>query len=111
MKVRLAHGFALGVLAAVRTASAAIWDQPTFGLCEGEEYANGVYVYTDYVFDDHGADTDGSAGGDVTYPADGLPYRKNAADIVEVRVEPDPSAAAIRFGVRLNTLYLESVPV
>jgi hypothetical protein len=74
----------------------------------------GEYLYQDYLFDDHGANTvpalgsqpagAGSfspSGGDVKYPT-GARYANNAADIVELRVAP--TADAIVYRVTLNTV-------
>ena len=57
---------------------------------------HGEWIYTDFVYDDYGADTGPASGqpnvvslaptaGDARYP-DGKAYADNAADIVEVRV-------------------------
>src|SRR6188474_1795797 len=91
--------FAMAIgIALARAASAGLWDTPSFGLAAADEYRGGVYVFTDYVFDDRGANTAPPTGGDYTYPESGAPYFKNAADLVEVRVQP--LATGIAFGVR-----------
>src|SRR4051794_38382598 len=71
-----------------------------------DAYRRGEYVYQDYLFDDHGADTTPGLGasanwasqplfcpaaGDVEYPA-GDRYRNNAADLAEFRVRLTRSA-------------------
>ncbi len=78
-------------------------------------YRDGEWLYQDYLYDDHGAtgtkdpeDPYGAsghlyspAGGSFTYPTDAA-YAHNAADLVELRVRPLPTATAFR--VTLNTL-------
>lgn len=89
-----------------------------------EVYQAGEYVYTDYLYDDHGAQTsplnstDQSASNDTTvnglsanalayqagnvrYPTDPV-YAGNAADLVEFRMVPGEQSTAFRF--TLNTL-------
>ncbi len=88
-----------------------------------DAYRAGEYVYQDYLFDDHGADTNPGMGnneqkpgpanfspaaGDVTYPQDAT-FASNAADIVELRVRPVDGALVYR--VTLNTLKREGVPI
>src|SRR4051812_36826666 len=41
-------------------------------------YVDGTYAWTDYAYDDRGANTNGIPGGDTTYPAN--PYPGNTAD-------------------------------
>src|SRR3954466_5367999 len=77
-----------------------------------DAYRGGEYLYQDYLFDDHGADTvptgsltdDPSSasktGGDVRYPS-GDRYAGNAADIVELRIQPEHDA--IFYRVTLGT--------
>src|SRR5690242_3296378 len=68
-------------------------DGPTLGeLVAGtSQVVDGTWVWTDYVYDDHGANTDAGdrtvlddAGGDSIYP-EGF---ENAADIVQVQLRP-----------------------
>ena len=79
-----------------------------------DAYRDGEYLYQDYLFDDRGADTlEGSAGqrdsnanfsptsGNVFYPTADR-FAQNAADLVEFRVKPTPSAIVYR--VTLNTV-------
>ncbi len=89
-----------------------------------EVYQAGEYVYTDYLYDDHGAQTSplnttdqgGSnsttanglsanalayKAGNVRYPTDPV-YAGNAADLVEFRMVPGNGSTAFRF--TLNTL-------
>ena len=69
---------------------------------------NGEYLYQDYLFDDHGANTAGGLGsqppgtstfspsaGDVTYPT-AARFANNAADIVELRVTRTTDAVVYR---------------
>lgn len=58
-----------------------------------EAYVDGEYLYQDHLYDDYGADTDGSGAsplservGDVDYPDDRARYAGNAADLVELRI-------------------------
>lgn len=86
-----------------------------------EAYVKGEYLYQDYLYDDHGSDTDnGGAGpcindneyvGNLTYPTDraNAPhdsararYGYNAADLVEFRIAVAPNSVAYR--ITLNTL-------
>jgi len=87
------------------------WTGTPTNLSGTSRYDQGEWVYTDFVFDDYGADT-GACGqpnvvslapatGDTRYPA-GDQFRGNAADIVEVRVRPDGDDLEVR--VLLQTL-------
>ena len=78
-------------------------------------YRDGEYLYQDFLYDDHGADSGGrdpsdprandetfaQPGGSYTYPT-APSYAGNAADLVELRVRPMAGATAFR--VTLNTL-------
>jgi hypothetical protein len=86
-----------------------LWAEPTSGYTRSSEVRRGTFIYTDPVFDDRGANTDGTSGGDAAYPADGAPYMRNAADLVEVRLRRSGDALAV--GVRLNTLLDPDVPI
>jgi hypothetical protein len=77
-----------------------------------DAYRRGEYLYQDYLFDDHGADTGvnstppGVAGfspsnGDLRYPT-AARYANNAADLVELRIKP--TAKAIVYRVTLGTV-------
>lgn len=78
----------------------------------------GEWIYTDFVYDDYGADTGPASGqpnvvslaptvGDARYP-DGKAYRDNAADIVEVRVRTAGNDLQVR--VLLQTITAASTP-
>lgn len=88
-----------------------------------EAYVDGEYLYQDFVYDDHGADTSGQptelaltspatgtatldalnpSSGDQTYPADFDRYGNNAADLVEFRIAPGGTDVGYR--ITLNTL-------
>jgi hypothetical protein len=74
-----------------------------------EAYVDGEYLYQDHLFDDYGADSDGSTSsslaanaGDLTYPTDRDRYGGNAADLVELRIAPGPRD--VRYRITLNTL-------
>ncbi|PSQ42821.1 hypothetical protein BRD14_04060, partial [Halobacteriales archaeon SW_5_68_122] len=84
----------------------------------GEAHVDGEYLYQDYVYDDHGADTrsvfdqqpEGNAmggfysraTGDYRYPSDPDRYGYNAADLLEFRARPTDEGVAYR--VTLNTM-------
>jgi hypothetical protein len=71
-----------------------------------DAYRDGEYLYQDYLFDDHGADTGANvsppgvsgfspASGDKLYPSSAR-YANNAADLVEFRIKPTPTAIVYR---------------
>ena len=78
----------------------------------------GEWIYTDFVYDDYGADTGPTWGqpnvvslaptvGDARYP-DGAAYSDNAADIVEVRAQPVGRDLQVR--VLLQTITEPTAP-
>ena len=82
-----------------------------------DAYVDGEYLYQDYIYDDWGAETGGSANtttcmdgrkhdGDLTYPTEFDRYGGNAADLVEFRIDDSPSSVAYR--ITLNTLRQEN---
>jgi dienelactone hydrolase len=84
-----------------------------------DAYRRGEYLYQDYLFDDHGAETGattsppGTAGfspasGDLAYPGDAR-YANNAADLVELRIKP--TAQAIVYRVTLGTVLDDDATV
>ena len=84
-----------------------------------DAYRRGEYLYQDYLFDDHGAETGavtsppGTAGfspaaGDLAYPSDAR-YANNAADLVELRIKP--TANAIVYRVTLGTVLDDDATV
>ncbi len=86
-----------------------------------DAYRDGEYLYQDYLFDDHGADTQpglGSqppgadsfspTGGDAFYPT-AARFGNNAADIVELRIKP--TSRAVLYRVTLNTVRDEDAAV
>jgi len=64
-------------------------------------YVRGTYVWTDYVYDDRGPNTNMVAGGDAAYPPN--PYPGNTADFVQVHLS-STSRGALRLGAVLQTL-------
>ena len=77
-----------------------------------DAYRSGEYLYQDYLYDDHGADTGANvsppgvagfspASGDLLYPAQAR-YANNAADLVELRIKP--TARAIVYRVTLGAV-------
>lgn len=99
--------------------NAGAWDAPPIMVSGAEAYGGGEYVYQDYLYDDHGADTTAGRGspeprpptselsfgaptGDVVYPTREKRYGYNAADLLELRLEPRRGSLAFRF--TLNTL-------
>jgi hypothetical protein len=84
-----------------------------------DAYADGEYLYQDYVYDDHGADARSWGGGspadsaslggvlsqstgDYHYPNDPGTYGYNAADLLEFRARPTDDGVAYR--ITLNTM-------
>lgn len=95
------------------------WSGEPTGIAGTGRYDGGEWVYTDYVFDDYGADTTpaqiqpqvvslAATAGDFRYP-DGDRYLDNAADIVEVRVRA-VRGDDLQVRVRLSTLVDPEVP-
>ncbi|MGH2730442.1 MAG: prolyl oligopeptidase family serine peptidase [Actinomycetota bacterium] len=100
------------------------WDARPILVSGAEAYRHGEYLYQDYLYDDYGANTTNAQGadpeprpassellfggqtGDVVYPKNKKIYGFNAADLVELRVEPRHHALAYRF--TLNTLLAKS---
>ncbi|MFL5827359.1 MAG: glucodextranase DOMON-like domain-containing protein [Thermoleophilaceae bacterium] len=100
-----------------------IWHAQPILVSGASAYRSGEFLYQDYLYDDHGADSgvqdpgdprygfqtgDESSGplfsqanGEYTYPTDPK-YANDAADFVEVRAKQQSGAAAFR--VTLNTL-------
>jgi poly(3-hydroxybutyrate) depolymerase len=85
-----------------------------------QAYVDGEYLYQDYVYDDHGADTrsllslapSGAEGiwgpfaqptGDLHYPNDAARYGYNAADLLEFRARPTDGGVVYR--ITLNTMF------
>jgi hypothetical protein len=94
--------------------NAGIWHAPPILVSGATAYRDGEFLYQDFIYDDHGAaeapdPTDPRASGDTfsrpdgtyTYPT-GPGYDNNAADLLEFRVKPLPSATAFR--VTMNTM-------
>src|SRR3954471_6698480 len=96
------------------------WSAPPILISGATAYRDGEFLYQDYLYDDHGAnsgqrdqnDPRGQAAGTssglfsqpngtYTYPTDGA-YAMNAADLVEFRVKPFADHTAFR--ITLNTL-------
>ena len=84
-----------------------------------DAYRGGEYLYQDYLFDDHGADTGANvsppgtsgfspASGDLLYPS-AARYANNAADLVELRIKP--TARAIVYRVTLGTVLADDATV
>ncbi len=100
------------------------WDAPPTMVSGTAVATDGEFVYTDYLYDDHGADTVPPPGvgaavdtrpptsstpfsaptGDLVYPTDGDRYGYDAADLLELRVEDRADALAVR--VTLNTMLV-----
>jgi hypothetical protein len=98
-----------------------VWHAPSILVSGASAYRQGEFVYQGYVYDDHGAKlvTDpsnpmhspggDSSGGDLfsapngtyDYPS-GPGYDENAANLIELRAKPLPTATAFR--ITLNTL-------
>ena len=83
-----------------------IWRAEPIGICMTSAYRDGEYVHQGCVYDDEGGGTQWRWPNDTllrgyTYPEDPA-YRRNAADIVELRVKPERDATAFR--VTMNTM-------
>ncbi|GAA5156069.1 hypothetical protein GCM10023321_31010 [Pseudonocardia eucalypti] len=83
-----------------------VWKARPIGVCHSSAYRDGEYVHQGCVYDDEGGGNQYRWPLDTllrnyTYPEDPA-YRRNAADIVEVRVRPLADATAFR--VTLNTM-------
>jgi predicted esterase len=95
------------------------WDADPILASGHDAYVDGEYLYQDFVYDDHGADTrsfvaeppsgaDSVGGiyqvptGDVYYPDDPERYAYNAADLLEFRARPTEEGVAYR--ITLNTM-------
>lgn len=82
-----------------------------------ETYVGGAYVWTDYAYDDRGANLDAAsggdrtqsefAGGDVAYPPDAAPG--NAADLIQLQISLRDGALVV--WAVLETLVDPDVPV
>jgi hypothetical protein len=96
------------------------WSAPSILISGATAYRDGEFLYQDYLYDDHGAnsgqrdqnDPRGQAAGTssdlfsmpngtYTYPSNGA-YAMNAADLVEFRVKPLTDSTAFR--LTLNTM-------
>ena len=96
------------------------WSAPSILISGAAAYRDGEFLYQDFLYDDHGANSGqrdendprgqaaGTSGdlfsqpnGTYTYPT-GAGYAMNAADLVEFRVKP--FADQTRFRITLNTL-------
>ncbi len=101
---------ALGALVVDSGRAAPAPRPPTIGpLISGRSsYAAGTYVWTDYAYDDRGADTNDQPGGDVTYPGDMTP--NNVADLIQLQLTP-LSGNRMRITVVLETLTTTSQPL
>ena len=94
------------------------WQADPLRICGADAYVDGEYLYQDYIYDDHGANTtplmtdpqpaktgltlNGPATGDVVYPTDQERFRYNAADLLEFRATPH--GEGILYRITLNTL-------
>ncbi|MBO4240752.1 hypothetical protein [Pseudonocardia alni] len=83
-----------------------IWSADPIGVCMTSAYRHGEYVHQGCVYDDEGGGNQYRWPNDTllrnyTYPEDAA-YRRNAADILEVRAKPQDDATAFR--VTMNTM-------
>ena len=95
--------------------STGVWQADPILISGTQAYRSGEWLYQDFLFDDHGAtgvidrnEPYGTSsnlysprGGTFTYPLDDR-YRRNAADLVELRITALDHATALR--VTLNTM-------
>lgn len=84
-----------GLAAAVPTRAAAPAGDPELGplIAGASSYVGGTHVWTDYAYDDRGANTNTLAGGDATYPAP--PHPANTADLVQLQVGTSDGALSV----------------
>ncbi|WP_293030257.1 hypothetical protein [Natronococcus sp.] len=97
------------------------WEADPIMVSGTDAYVDGEYLYQDFVYDDHGANTtdeplppnpqpsdettygeNGLMTGDVVYPTDEETYRHNAADLLEFRTQP--VSEGIRYRITLQTM-------
>ncbi|PSP79622.1 hypothetical protein BRC88_08670 [Halobacteriales archaeon QS_4_69_225] len=94
------------------------WDADPLMVAGCDAYVDGEYLYQDYVYDDHGADTRSvfdqqpeghilggfysRPTGDYRYPTDPERYGYNAADLLEFRARPTDDGVVYR--ITLNTM-------
>jgi pimeloyl-ACP methyl ester carboxylesterase len=96
------------------------WHARPLMVSGADAYDDGEYLYQDYIYDDHGANTSnvpadqpdttpastdtlfGGATGDVVYPTDTTKYAYNAADLLEFRAREALDGVHMRF--TLNTM-------
>lgn len=83
-----------------------IWEADPIGICHTSAYRDGEYVHQGCVYDDQGGGNQYRWPNDTylrnyTYP-EAQAYRRNAADIVELRIRPVEGGTAFR--VTLNTM-------
>ncbi|MBO0875224.1 MAG: hypothetical protein J2P19_17725 [Pseudonocardia sp.] len=95
-----------GPVKAPQLENAGIWRAKPIGVCHSSAYRDGEYVHQGCVYDDEGGGNQYRWPVDTllrnyTYPEDPA-YRRNAADILEVRVKPEASDTAFR--VTFNTM-------
>ena len=83
---------------------------PTLGplVSATSSYVNGVYVWTDYAYDDRGADSNGQLGGDARY-AEGVDPN-NVADLIQLQVARR-DASTVKLTAVLETLTPTTRPV
>ncbi len=91
------------------------WSAKPILISGASAYRAGEFLYQDYLYDDHGAkapsrdpgdprtsgDSFSRRNGTYTYPTAPV-YANNAADLVELRVEPGPESTAFR--ITFNTM-------
>lgn len=84
--------------------------EPTVGPLESgrEAYVRGTYAWTDYAYDDHGANTSPGTAGAATYP---LPQdQSNAADLIQLQARLAPGGL-LTFTAVLETLTRPDEPL
>ena len=89
--------------------TAGFGDEPLLGsLISGtSSWVDGTFVWTDYAYDDRGADTDLRPGGDTAYPPGMTP--NNVADLIQLQLRPGARDLSIR--AVLETLEPTTSPV
>jgi predicted esterase len=95
-----------GAVDAPQLRNAGVWKAKPIGICHSSAYRDGEFVHQGCIYDDEGGGNQyrwffDNVLRNYTYPENPA-YRRNAADILEVRVRPLADATAFR--VTMNTM-------
>jgi len=83
-------------------------------ICGTSSYVDGTFVWTDYAYDDHGADTQEEAASEFTAPNGDAEYPEwaepgNAADLIQLQIGVQPYGLQVR--AVLETLVDPEIPI